>query len=242
MIGRLWIASSLIVLTAASSAPATFVGAISPSTGTGAGQNAILTSSDFTDNIGNDPGPFTNEGYVGPGSLNGNFADLSFDVLQQNGPFNVQVSRIGGNTQAAETWFEVTLHNVTSGTINELGIGLYNAPNSGVPAQFARFDLPDGFNSSGGTFSRISDSFATFSGLGLAPGATQTLGFSLDFLADLVGPRFDQNQPVFIQFTATPEPHAVLLGGLCLMGFVGVLLQRRRQTQVVPLNSESGSF
>jgi hypothetical protein len=242
MIGRALISSIAIVLTAAATAPASFVNGIATSTGTGPAGNANLTSFDFTDHIGNDPGPFTNEGYVGPGAANGNFADLNFDVLQQSNPFNVQVLRAGGNQQASEYWFEVSLHNTTSATINELGIGLYNAPNSGVPAQFARFGLPDGFNSSGGTFSRISDSFAIFSGLGLAPGATQTLGFSLDFLADLVGPRFDQNAPLFIQFTATPEPHAVLLGGLCLMAFVGVLLQRRRQAKLAPVNGESSSF
>jgi hypothetical protein len=242
MIGRTWLASVAIVLTAAASSPASFVNQITPSTGTGPGLNGNLTSYDFTDHIGQDPGPNTNEGYVGPGSANNNFVDMSFDVLQQNSPFNVEITRVGGNTQAAEYWFEVTLHNVTGATINELGIGLYDAPNSGNPAPFARFDLPDGFNSSGGTFTRVSDSFGIFSGLALAPGASQTLGFSLDFLADLVGPRFDQNKPVFMQFTATPEPHAVLLGGLCLMGFVGVMLQRRRQATVATVNDEQGSF
>lgn len=242
MIGRKLLTSIAIVLTGAVSAPASFVGGITPSAGTGAGQNAVLTGYDFTDFIGQDPGVFENEGYVGPGAANGNFTDMSFDVLNQGGAFNVEVSRYGGNNQAAEYWFEVTLHNVTGATINELGIGLYNPVNSGTPAQFARFDLPDGFNSSGGTFTRISDSFGVFSGLALAPGASQTLGFSLDFLADLVGPRFDQNKPIFMQFTATPEPHAVLLGGLCLMGFVGVMLQRRRQTKVALVNGEQGSF
>lgn len=240
MIGRHWITSFVIVLAAGAGAQASFVNQIAPSTGIPA--NAQLNSFDFTDHIGNDPGPFENEGYVGPGSANGNFADLSFDVLQQDSPFNVQVLRAGGNQQASEYWFEVTLNNQTGATINELGIGLYNAPNSGIGAQFARFDLPDGFSSSGGTFARISDSFGIFTGLGLAPGASQTLGFSLDFLADLVGPRFDQNAPLFLQFTATPEPHAVLLGGLCLMAFVGVLLQRRRQAKLVQVNSEAGSF
>jgi hypothetical protein len=242
MIGRIWLASFAIVLTAATSAPATFVDNITPSAGTGAGQNADLTSFDFTDNDNNDPGPFENEGYVGPGAANGNFTDMSFDVLQQGNPFSVQVTRVGGNNQAAEYWFEVTLNNTTGATINEVGIGLWDAPNSGVGALQARFDLPDGFNSSGGTFTRISDSFAIFSGLGLAAGASQTLGFSLDFLSDFVGPRLDHNRPIFMQFTATPEPHAVLLGGLSLMAFVGVMLQRRRQAKVVPVNDESGSI
>jgi hypothetical protein len=233
----MWLASIAIVLTAASTAPATFVHTISPSAGTGPGLNADLTSYDFTDNDNNDPGPFENEGFVGPGAANGNFADMSFDVLQQGSPFSTEITRVGGNNQAAEYWFEVTLHNVTGATINEVGIGLWDAPNSGIGAPSARFDLPDGFNSSGGTFTRISDSFAIFSGLGLAPGASQTLGFSLDFLSDFVGP-LTHNRPIFMQFTATPEPHAVLLGGLCLMAFVGVMLQRRRQTNVAVVNDD----
>jgi hypothetical protein len=237
MIGRMWLASIAIVLTAASTAPATFVHTISPSTGTGPGLNGNLTSYDFTDNDNNDPGPFENEGYVGPGAANGNFTDMSFDVLQQGNPFSAQITRVGGNNQATEYWFEVTLHNATGATINDVGIGLWDAPNSGIGAASARFDLPDGFNSSGGTFTRISDTFAIFSGLGLAPGASQTLGFSLDFLSDFVGP-LTHNRPIFMQFTATPEPHAVLLGGLCLMAFVGVMLQRRRQTNVAVVNDD----
>jgi hypothetical protein len=242
MFGRMGIASLMIVLTMAANAPASFVNAINPAAGTGASQNAELTSYDFTDHIGNDPGPNTNEGYVGPGALNNNFADLNFNVNQQSSPFNVQVVRAGGNAQAAEYWFEVTLHNTTASTINHLGIGLFNAANSGIPAQFARFDLPDGFNSDGGTFTRISDSMAQFTGLNLAVGASKTLGFGLDLLADLEGPRFDQNAPLFIQFTSAPEPHAVLLGGLCLLGFVGVMLQRRRHAKLAPVNGEGDRF
>jgi hypothetical protein len=236
MIGRVWIASIGIVLTAAASSPASFIQRIDPSNGIGT--NADLLSVDFTDNpndtVGplNDPGPLANENYTGPASGNGNFARAEFDVNQQGSPFNVRVTRVGAPLAAAEYAFEVTLHNQTSATINNVGIQLLSAPDGLTPAVLARFDAESNPSPTGGTFSRISDSLAMFSGLGLAPGATQVLGFSLDFLADTVGPLGDQNRPVFIQFTATPEPRSLILSGLSLLAFVGIML-RRRQTSAV---------
>jgi hypothetical protein len=226
---------------AASSAPASFVLNINPSNGIGT--NANLVSYDFTDNpddtVGplNDPGPLTNEDYVGPGPGNLNFVDMEFDVLQQDAPFNVRLNRAGGPTQAAEYWFEVTVNNLTSGTIKNLDIALLSAPDGSDPAVLARHDIPSVPAPTGGTYTRISDSLASFGNLLIAPGASQTLGFSLDFLADLVGPFGDQNRPVYIQFTATPEPHGLLLGGLCLLAFVGIVLQRRRQAALARVSS-----
>lgn len=232
MTGRIWMTALAAVLCTVASAPASFVHAISGSDGIGT--NADLVSYDFTDHIGNDPGPGANEDYTGPGALNNNFVDLEFDVHTQSAPFNVRVDRHGAALAAAEHWFEVTLNNLTGATIDHLQVALLSAPNGDSPAVLARHDLGSNPTPTGGAYTRISDSLAMFGGLGLAPGATQTLGFSLDFLADVVGPLGDQNLPIFIQFTATPEPHSLLLGGLCLLAFVGVMLQRRRQARLLP--------
>ena len=156
---------------------------------------------------------------------------MEFDVLNQNSPFNVQVRRYGGPTQAAEHWFEVTLNNLTGKTINDVSIALLNRPNGATPGVFVRHDLGSVPTPTGGTYTRISDSLARFSSIGLAPGATSVLGFSIDMLADLVGPKFDQNKPFFIQFTATPEPHSIFLGGLTLFAAMGLILYRRRRAE-----------
>lgn len=230
MLCRAWIACFGIVLAASISAQASFVHSILPSDGIG--PNATLVSDDFTDKIGQDPGPFLNEDYTGPASGNANFVDMEFDVLKQGGPFNVEIRRHGGPTQSAEFWFEVTLNNLTANTIEEMSIALLNSPNGDLPAVLARYDLdPPDPMPTGGTYSRISDSLARFSGLGLAPGATAVLGFSVDFLGDFVGPFGDQNTPFFVQFTATPEPHSIFLGGLTLFAAMGLILYRRRRAE-----------
>ena len=59
MLCRAWITCFGIVLAAAVSAPASFVHSILPSDGIGT--NANFVSHDFTDKIGQDPGPFMNE-------------------------------------------------------------------------------------------------------------------------------------------------------------------------------------
>jgi hypothetical protein len=223
---RLMFASLGIVLAAAAAAPASFVHSILPSDGIGT--NANLLSDDFTDKVGQDPGPFLNEDYTGPASGNTNFVNMEFDVLQQGGPFNVEIRRHGGPTQAAEYWFEVTLNNLTGAAIEEVTIGLFNNPNGPTPAVLARHDVGSNPTPVGGTYTRISDSLARFSGIGLAPGATAVLGFSVDLLADFVIPFGDQNRPFFVQFTATPEPQSILLGGLCLLSVIGLVLRRRR--------------
>jgi hypothetical protein len=225
-----------VVLAAAASAQASFVQKIEASNGIGT--NANFVSSDWTDKIGNDLGPGSNEDYIGAGPANLNFVDMEFDVLAQSAPFNVKVTRVGGPTQSAEYWFEVTLNNLTNATIDELGISLLSAPDGLNPAVLARHDVGSLPTPTGGTYSRISDSLAIFSNLGLAPNTSQVLGFSLDFLADTVGPLGDQNDLVYIQFTATPEPHSLLLGGLCLLAFVGVMLQRRRQAVCAPVSGD----
>jgi hypothetical protein len=219
-------ASLGIVLAAAVSAPASFVHSIHSSDGIGT--NANFLSHDFTDKVGQDPGPFQNEDYTGVGSANGNFVDMEFDVLQQGGAFNVEVRRHGGPTQVAEYWFEVTLHNLTNAPIEEMTIALLSSANGELPAVLARHDVGSNPTPTGGTYTRISDSLARFSALALAPGATSVLGFSLDFLDDTVGPFGDQNRPVFVQFTATPEPQSILLGGLTLLAAIGMVLHRRR--------------
>ncbi|MBL8849875.1 MAG: hypothetical protein JNG89_09330 [Planctomycetaceae bacterium] len=241
MLGRVWIASIGMVMLASAAAPASYIHRINPSTGNGVG--GTLLSADYTDNpfdtVGplNDPGPFANENYTGPAAANGNFADLELDVLQQDSPFNVQVLRHGAPAAAAEYAFEVTLHNQTNAVINNVGVKLLSAPNGLNPADLARFDVEGDPSPTGGIFTRISDSWAIFSGLALAPGATQVLGFSLDFLADTVGPFGDQNHPVYIQFTATPEPGSLILGGITLLAGL-VVHRRRRQGSDEPRNSD----
>jgi hypothetical protein len=231
MLGRSWIASIVIVMGAAAVAPASFINYINPSAGNGV--NGTLLSVDYTDNpfdnVGphNDPGPLGNENYTGPASGNFNFGKMEFDVLQQNGSFNAQITRHGAPTAEAEYAFEVTLHNQTGAAINNVGIRLLSAPDGLNPAVLARFDAEGDPSPTGGVFSRISDSWAIFSGLALAPGGTQVLGFSLDFLGDFVGPLGDQNRPVYVQFTATPEPGSLILGGLSLLA--GVVIHRRRR-------------
>lgn len=229
MLWRTWITSVGIVLAASVSAPASFVHSILPSDGIGT--NATLVSDDFTDKIGQDPGPFLNDDYTGPSAGNANFVDMEFDVLNQGAPFNVEVRRHGGPTQSAEFWFEVTLNNLTGATIDQVGIALLNSPNGATPAVLARYDLdPPDPTPTGGTYSRISDSLAMFSNIGLAPGATGVLGFSVDLLGDFVGPFGDQNTPFFVQFTSTPGPPSILLGGLTLFAAIGLIVIRRRRT------------
>lgn len=233
MLGRIWMTSLAVVAVAASPAAATFVQSVSPSNGMPT--NATLVSYDFTDHIGQDPGPFANENYTGPGSGNANFTNLEMNVLQQNAPFDVQIGRAGGFTQSAEFFFQATLHNLTGATIQNLSIDLLSNPNTGAPAHLARHDLEAIPNATGGTYTRVSDTLAMFTGLNLAAGATTTLGFSLDFLGATTTV-LGHNSNVFLQFTATPEPQGLLLGALCLAAFVGVMLQRRRNARLNPVN------
>ncbi|MFO1095493.1 MAG: hypothetical protein U0992_19645 [Planctomycetaceae bacterium] len=225
--------SLALVAAAASPAAATFVHTVSPSNGMPT--NATLVSYDFTDHIGQDPGPFANENYAGPGAGNANFTNLEMNVLQQDAPFDVKITRVGGFTQGAEFFFQATLHNMTGATIDNLSIELFGNPNTGAAPQLARFDNDSNPTPSGGTFTRVSDTLAMFTNLGLAAGATTTLGYSLDFLG-ATSPLFGHNSDVFLQFTATPEPQGLLLGALCLAVFVGVMLQRRRNARLNPVN------
>jgi hypothetical protein len=165
---------------------------------------------------------------------------MEFDVLQQNGAFEAQVTRHGTPFADAEFAFAVTLHNQTGAVINEVGIRLASASGGVSPALKARFDNDSDPVPTGGVFTKISDSWAIFSGLSLAPGATQILGFSLDFLGvpiDTISFTGDYNKPVFVQFTATPEPGSLILGGLSLLAGV-VIHRRRRQGPDEPGNND----
>ena len=132
MLGRISVTSLAVLMAAASPAAATFVHSVSPSNGMPT--NATLVSYDFTDHIGQDPGPFPNEDYTGAASGNVNFTNLEMNVVQQNAPFDVEITRVGGPTQQAEYWFQATLHNLTNAPIQNLSIALLSNPNTLAPA------------------------------------------------------------------------------------------------------------